>query len=210
MCFNLFAPLVRDPALATRLLRCIPGLQVEQVLAVKLEYAPRPAEDYLADGTSFDAFIEYRHVDGRRGFIGIETKLTDTFSPKVCDTPAYRRWMRGATSPWRPEAATRVAEVAHNQLWRDHLLAVALRDHASKRYAHGALMLVHHPLDRSCERIVAGYRQLLVDADASFLSISLDRLLASWLEVAGDGEHSAWLNAFHQRYLALEESEAAR
>ena len=59
-----------------------------------------------------------------------------------------------------------------------NLFAPLVRDPAlaTRLHAHGALMLVHHPLDRSCERNVAGYRELLVDADASVLSISLDRL----------------------------------
>jgi hypothetical protein len=113
--------------------------------------------------------------------VGIETKLTDGFSRKVCDTPAYRRWMQGPRAPWRPEAASRVANVDHNQLWRDHLLAIAMRDHSTKRYEHGAVMLVRHPLDNSGAAIARGYRQLLGEGDTSSLT-------RRWTNSSGAGE----------------------
>ena len=210
MCFNLFAPLVRDLALATRLLQCIPGLEVARVLSAAIERAPLPRDEYLADGTSFDAFFEYEHRDGQRAIVGVETKLTEPFSAKVCDTPAYRRWMGGARCPWRPDAANRVASVEHNQLWRDHLLAIALRDHPSRRYAHGALLLVRHPLDHSCERVVAGYRQLLVNDDQTFIDLPLDELVAGWRSALRTDDRRLWLESLHQRYLALEQSAEAR
>ena len=209
MCFNLFGPLVRDLELATRLLRATPHLDVARVLRVQIEHAPRPAENHLADGTSFDAFIEYERGDGQLAFLGIETKLTDTFSPKVCDTPAHRRWMQGPASPWLAGAAERVSAAAHNQLWRDHLLAIAVRDQPAQRYVHGALMLVRHPEDRSCEAVVAGYRQLLRSDDQTFIDLPLDRLTDAWRAALGGDEPRPWLDRFHQRYLALEESEGA-
>ena len=43
------------------------------------------------DNTSFDAFIEFELAEGGLGFAGIETKLTEPFSQKLYDGPAYRR-----------------------------------------------------------------------------------------------------------------------
>ncbi len=54
---------------------------------MKIEYAPSPASEYLADVTSFDAFIDYERDTGERAFIAVETKLTDSFSP---DTTSLR------------------------------------------------------------------------------------------------------------------------
>ncbi len=210
MCFNLFGPLVKDTELATRVFQAIPELGVDRVVAVRLEYAPEPAEEYLADGTSFDAFVEYVHRDGGRAFVGVETKLTDGFSQKACDTPAYRRWMTGPRAPWRADATASVCRVAHNQLWRDHLLAVAMRDHGGKRFGHGALMLVRHPMDFACAPIVEGYRRLLVDGDTSFVDMPMDRLVGRWQAALGGDECGAWLRSFAQRYLSLAESEGFR
>jgi hypothetical protein len=210
MCFNLFGPLVRDLALATQVFQAVTELEVDRVLAVRLEFAPVPAEEYLADGTSFDAYVDYAHRDGSLAFVGIETKLTDGFSPKVCDTPAYRRWMQGPRAPWRPEAASSVADVQHNQLWRDHLLAIAMRDHSAQRYGHGALMLVRHPQDDSGAAIARGYRQLLREGDPSFIDAPMDQLVERWRAALGADERGAWLSSFRQRYLALADSQASR
>jgi hypothetical protein len=53
------------------------------------EWAPELATDYLGDRTAFDAFIEYRTPDHRLHALGIETKLTESFSAKVHDREEY-------------------------------------------------------------------------------------------------------------------------
>jgi hypothetical protein len=210
MCFNLFGPLVNDRALATTLQQTIPELRVARVLDVKLEHAPASRDEYLGDNTAFDAFIDYERVDGSRAFLGIETKLTDKFSDKHYDSPHYRRWMRGERSPFGPEAESQVALVVHNQLWRDHLLAIAMRDHARSPYQHGTLVLVRHPADLACAPIVKAYQRLLVPGDATFIDLPLDRLLERWQSAALTEPRIAWLRAFRERYLSLDQSEAAR
>jgi hypothetical protein len=109
----------------------------------------------------FDAFIEYRTIDGRLCALGIETKLAEPFSQKKYDGEPYRRWMRMLQGIWRPEADARVQDIQHNQLWRDHLLAIALRHHSQSPYATTRLLIVHHPEDLECHRVYEGYRSLL-------------------------------------------------
>ncbi len=201
MCFNLFGPLVLDLGLATRLIRALLPGEVERVRDVRIEWAPEPAAEYLNDRTAFDAFVDYERPDGGRAFLAVETKLTEPFSAKHYDSEAYRRWMRGPRAPWRPEASREVDAVVHNQLWRDHLLAVALRDHARSPYAAGRLALVRHPEDADCAAVVAGYQRLLRDGDDSFFDLPIDRLVRCWREVV-DGEAAEWLDAFAARYLA--------
>lgn len=43
--------------------------------------SPTPTRDYLDDRTAFDAYIVFDRRDGSRGFVAIETKYTDSFSP---------------------------------------------------------------------------------------------------------------------------------
>jgi hypothetical protein len=206
MCFNLFGPLVRDRELARRVLLAIPGLDVADVVSVQLEYAPDPAHEYLNDGTAFDAFVDYRRGDGSRAFFGIETKLVEPFSQKYYDSSSHRRWMESQRSPFLPEAASRVAAIHHNQLWRDHLLAIALRDHARSPYAAGALMLVRHPGDASCTRIAEGYRSLLRPADQTFIDMPLDRLVGYFRDALNHPDEREWLSRFETRYLDLAQS----
>jgi len=208
MCFNLFAPLAEDADLATRLLAAvIGGNEVRQVAEVRLEYAPEPRSEYLNDGTAFDAFVEYVRSDGRRAFLGIETKLSEQFSPGAYHKPAYDRWVSGADSPFLPEGRSCLDDARHNQLWRDHLLAIAMRDHRRSPYASGALALVRHPWDEGCEATVAGYRSLLRRGDRSFIDLPLDRLVGAWEPAAPDDDTRAWLAAFRLRYVDLAASE---
>lgn len=204
MCFNLFGPLVRDAELATKLWKqLLPG-RIAEVTSVRIEYAPTPTHEYLNDRTAFDAFVEYRRTDGGLSFLGIETKLTEPFSRRRYDRDEYRRWMRRPGAPWRPEAARRVDEVRHNQLWRDHLLSVAMSTHPESRYVAGHCMLVRHPEDAECEAVVSDYQALLKEGDESFIDMPLDRLIAAWS--AADrlkDEVELWLKAFTLRYLEL-------
>lgn len=208
MCFNLFGPLVNDLDLATTLFRTLPELRVERVISVKLEYAPMPKGEYLGDKTTFDAIVVYKRTDGTCGFFGFETKLTDSFSAKHYDSPKYWRWLDGERSPFSSEVAAQQASTKHNQLFRDQLLAIAMRDHAQSPYVHGRLVLVGHPQDRSCAAAARQYRELLQPEEYTFLELTLDRLVEHWQRAPLDEARRAWLQAFRQRYLDLESSEA--
>lgn len=209
MCFNLFGPLVRDHDLATHLLGYLLPNQVDVVLDVRLEYAPGPASEYLGDRTAFDAFIAYRQSDGQHAFIGFETKLTEPFSRQQYDDDKagvrhYRQWMT-PDGPWLPDAADMVVDVRHNQLWRDHLLAIALKHHPEpgKSWARGQLALIRHPLDLECGVVTAGYTSLLQPDDTTFIDLPLDEVVMKWGEVAQSPAEQQWIEAFRQRYLDL-------
>lgn len=203
MCFNLFGPLVKDLDLATMLIQpLLPG-RVDRVLRVEIEFAPEPASEYLADRTAFDAFVEYRRPDGKLGCLGVETKLSEPFSRQHYDRWEYRRWMQYPDAPWRPEAYTLVDAVRHNQLWRDHLLAVAMRYHPPRRYDETALLLIRHPLDTGCAATTATYRALLRSGDVTFVDYPLDQIVDLWMRRPLNDAQEAWLGKFRRRYLDL-------
>jgi hypothetical protein len=139
----------------------------------------------------------------------VETKLSEPFSQRHYDGSAYRRWAQRPDSPWRPEASTILDGLSHNQLWRDHLLAVAMRCHPRSPYAESRLLLVRHPLDAACARITATYRTLLQADDDSFIDLPLDRLLDLWTQCPLPEIHTTWLGDFRRRYLDLTASEGS-
>ena len=203
MCFNLFGTLALDLDNAADLVQALWGTSASRVTCVRFDWAPEPAAEYLDDETAFDAFIEYETDGGRMGFIGIETKLRERFSPKKYDRKEYRRWMT-EDSPWRMDAGGQVSRTRHNQLWRDHLLAWAMLRHPDSRYTEGRLTVVYHPGDRHCRNVIDGYRGLLRN-EATFSAFDLATVVAAWKPLAGE-----WLSRFEERYLALESSEDAR
>lgn len=202
MCFNLLGELALDHGTATKLVEALWRNGAINVTSVCIEWAPEPASEYLNDRTAFDAFIEYETNEGRTGFIGIETKLSEPFSPKEYDRDEYRRWMV-KDSPWRPDAHDQVSNAKHNQIWRDHLLAWAMLRHPASKYAEGRLAVMYHPEDHRCQKAIEGYRRLLCD-DATFSAFDLATVVAAWKPLAGD-----WVSKFERRYLALENSQDA-
>lgn len=209
LCFNLFGYLGLHLDLATQLMDALFPGEVKRVTRVVVEHAPEPRADYLNDRTAFDAFVEYVTVDDRPAFLGVETKLTEPFSPKSYDTAEYRRWMRGPNSPWREGAIRHLLEIRHNQLWRDHLLAVATLDHPASRYSRGRLMLLRHPGDKSCAKSARSYQGLLRPGDGTFVDMPLNRLMDYVANLDLDDGHAEWLEAFRLRYLDLAASQEA-
>ena len=200
MCFNLFGELAHDPELATTLARALWGDHVRKVTDVRFEWAPTPESEYLDDKTAFDAIIEYEASDGRPGFIGIETKLTEPFSEQKYAGAKYRRWMT-PEAPWREDAMEAVSLTQHNQLWRDHLLAWSLLNHPRSEYGHGRLVVVFHAEDRGTSDVIDGYRRLLRDA-ATLEALDLGAIVSAWRPHAGE-----WLSEFERRYVDLSGSE---
>jgi hypothetical protein len=179
------------------------------VTQVRLEYAPEPASEYLGDRTAFDAFVAYKQPDGSDAFLGIEIKLTETFSPRAYEKLSYCKLTRRTGSPWKVQTWSQLSDGRWNQLWRDHLLVEAVRLHPNALHGvHGRLMLVRHRDDKQCQQIVERYQSFLVDPAASFVDVPLDTLVEA--RSAGLREDEcAWLDGFRERYLDLSLSEPA-
>lgn len=204
LCFNLFGPLVRDYDLAKTLLQTLVPERISEVTRVEIEWSPKPAMDYLNDHTAFDAFIEYRATDGQLFGLGIETKLSEPFSQKMYDRLEYRRWMQLPNSPWLSESWNKVQAIGHNQLWREHLLAVAIHSQPHSPYAQVRLLLVHHSEDQECIRNFSNYKSLLRAEDNSLFSLSLDQIVERWSPVVTKEDQKQWLISFKDRYIDLD------
>jgi hypothetical protein len=115
--------------------------------------------------------------------------------------------MRSERSPFREGAGTEVALPRHNQLWRNHLLALALRDRPGSPYAAVRSGVVLHALDTAGASAIANYRTLLRPGDDTFSSWTLGEVVAAFERAALDDHERVWLEGFRKRYLALELSE---
>lgn len=208
MCFNLFGPLVDNLELATYLMQAILPGEIQTVSKVQFEYAPEPAKDYLNDRTAFDAFISFSHPDNQPEFIGVETKLVEAFSAKVYSSLLYNHWTEHTLSPWLTETRTRLQSIDVNQLWRDHMLAVAMQLASGSSYGSGRFLLVYHPLDVECVAALNVYKKLLKPEDRSFIPMPLNILVEQWKLSVGTAVEEQWLTNFSLRYLDLHASEA--
>lgn len=208
MCFNLLGPLATNPQLATTFVRCLPGAPKDlHVTGIFFEWAPDPAT-HLDDRTAHDALVIYRRPGGKRGFIAVETKLTEPFSTKRCKfKAAYRRWITLDGSWWRPGLEVHFSEKAYNQLWRNQLLAFAMLHQDGPEYDEGFNAVVYPAGDASCADALTAYREHLTHpAQTSLVAWPLHEVVDRWLASRPPARYLKWLRAFRLRYLDLEPS----
>ena len=203
MCFNLIAPMQSRPWLAAELVQSVTGRDVEiESDGVRLEDSP----GHLDDATGLDASIRYRTDDGRRGVLGIETKLTEQFSPKVYSLdskPAYRRYSQASSGPFDQVRLELLTDRRWNQLWRNQMLCAAIADHEERELAE---QLVVFPDDAGVTAsLVAEYASLLRRSDA-VVARTLNEVVAD-VEQAAHGDASPWLERFRVRYIDLDLSQ---
>ena len=212
MCFNLFAPLANALELGTRLLRALPGLPRDiKVTNVEIEFAPQPKRRYLNDATAFDAFVEYERANGSRGFVGIETKLTEPFSQTSYEFKnGYSRWRDAGGWWWRGRAKTQFPDKRYNQLWRNHLLAFAMLHQRDGAYDEAFCAVLYPEEDTSCADAIQAYRlRLRPETKHTLLEWTLGDVIDRWQELAKARSQRTWLADFRLRYLDLEASKAA-
>ncbi len=211
MCFNLFARLAMDHELAARLMRTLPGLPDDlTVTDVVIEFAPDPAA-HLQDKTAFDAWVEYVRPNDIRGFIGIETKLTESFSATEYDfSERYAQWLTSSSWWWKPGSEEHFPDKKINQLWRNHLLAFSMLYQPDSSYdeAYGAVL--YHDFDHACARSIAAYRPLLThEAAGTLLDWPLSLVISRWRCAIKSDCEQEWLDDLNLRYCDLAASQAA-
>lgn len=210
MCFNLFAPLALDLVMASRLIAGLLGLDgTLHVTGIRIEYAP-PKEQHLNDKTAFDIWIEYERGD-IRGFLGVETKLTEPFSQAYHPFGSrYRRWRDQPDWWWRPGSERAFSDTRFNQLWRNHLLAFSILHQPKPVYQEGLCAVVYHNLDTACAGAIDAYRiHIEPQAHLTLRAWRLSEVVECWAGLAQGRAEREWLNAFRLRYLDLEASRPA-
>jgi hypothetical protein len=156
-------------------------------------------------------WIEYKRGD-RVGFIGIETKLTEPFSPQQYpfDTGPrrYSNWLATPGWWWQPGAEQRFSDPVFNR--RNHLLAFAMINQPERRYAEAFCAVIHHDSDDHCPGALKNYRTHLTPAaQPTLLHWKLGDLARIWQSKLTDRRELDWLNAFRLRYVALDASQPA-
>jgi hypothetical protein len=192
MAFNLFgeaadaSAVQARSALATNL-----GLPAESAVqsSVVFEWSPgRRDPDYTRDRTAFDVVLRLDPVSGPPIVAGIETKYHEHCSREASPkSPAAAKrhseqtnflvGLAEASGVFRPGWHDAVLTTGLRQIWRDHLLALSMRQHTRRWDARSCYVLIHPGRNVSFSEAAKTYRELLVDGDTSFLSRSLEDML---------------------------------
>ena len=195
LCFNLFGELRKDLELATAVFNDLTSGRVRSVTSIEFEESPgRGDVRYTGDNSAFDVFVTFKTSGGGSGFIGIEVK--------------YHENLIGAAATHRPrydEVADMMGCFDSNkledlksqplqQVWRDHLLAGALRSVGP--YEDGFFVFLYPRDNPHCAGAITQYAESLTNRE-SFEAWTLEDVTSGIKRHTGKD----WVDAFYDRYL---------
>lgn len=199
---NLFGPLFgANQQAAAAVLQQTLHVDMSTISNVRIEWAPEPAVDYLDDRTAFDVYFEYAREDGCKGFVGIETKYTDSFSPddKIRKSEEKRAKYTGhalALGVFHPELIDGLFHPKSSQLFRMALLASRWR--IAGGFDFGICLVAALAEDKDAaeayERVAAAH----VNPHYLLSLRSHDVLVDAFEQLPG---MERWASDFRQRYL---------
>jgi hypothetical protein len=171
--------------------------RVDRITRVEFEWSPgRGDVRYLGNGSAADLALFHTTPQGGRGIIFVETKYHEDLRRK--DSPHKPRYTDVAQSSgvFQEGSLPALKRGVLQQLWLDHLLALATR---ATDNLDSALFVVMYPqVNQPCATAVARYREMLTPEGAStFEARTLEDVVETMGEVIGD----VWKREFVARYL---------
>ena len=195
LCFNLFAELQQDLALATAVLQVLAPDRVAQVTGIEFEHSPgRGDERYTGDRSAFDVYVEYRTPLDEGGSIGIEVKYHENLKGKAAQHRSRYDQVAEQMGCFRRECLGRLKSQPLQQIWRDHLLAGSLLENGD--FSDGFFVFLYPRDNPHCARAVSDYQDCLLDSD-TFVAWTLETM-ADAIKQCTQAE---WTDRFVDRYL---------
>jgi hypothetical protein len=148
--FNLFVPFRQNLEFCKNVFNEMMGDCIKSIENIQIEYAPSPKENYLNDGTSFDAYIEYTHINNSKGVIGIEVKYTEKeypLDPKskqakdINDKHGKYYAISEKCGLYKPNTIETLKKDLFRQIWRNHLLAESIRLVDNDKFKHATSII---------------------------------------------------------------------
>ena len=198
LAFNLFGELAVDLDRATHVARRLWPERVASVSRVELEWSPgRWNPRYLDNGTAADVALFHTTPRGGTGVVFVETKYHEDLSGDDYEVkPRYFEVAR-ASGAFAGERLDTLTRGPLQQLWFDHLLALATKD--TDRHESALFVVAYPEINERCGEAVARYREALTPAGAAtFEARTLEELVGPVGAVVGE----TWESEFRSRYLA--------
>ncbi len=212
--YNIFMPMETDQCASIKLFSNIIGIDIDQILDIKIEFAGnRSREEYLNDGTSFDAYISYIATDGNIGGIGVEVKYTEQGyrlgSKEKSDIldPNGRYFNITKASGYFYSGFNIECFIRDNdlrQIWRNHILGYAMINKNDIMYFHH-IHLYPEGNVHFRDKALPAYRRLLTDkGSSSFIELTYEKLLGDMSLYFVSDLQKCWIDYLRNRYLVKE------
>ncbi len=201
LCFNLFGELKKDLALASKVFKDLSCGFVEEVEKIEFEYSPgRSDPKFTDDRSAFDVYVQFKTKDNKDGFYGIEVKYHEDLKGKPSSHKSrYDKIVR--ESNCFKDDYKKLKKQPLQQIWRDHLLALAMINYKTNEFSfdHGTFVLLYPKDNWLCSKVAGYYRAMLTDS-TSFQDWTIETVVNSIKQFTSD----SWIEEFYDRYLDLE------
>lgn len=217
--FNLFVPFRYDLDFCKNVFNkllggCIKSIDRKCVLCqednIVIEFAPSPKENYLDDRTSFDAYIEYTHIDNSKGVIGIEVKYTEK------EYPLKKGSIEAEVIGRKSSIYTTVTEKSgiyskdyidelksdlYRQIWRNQLLAESIRLVHNDVFKHSSSLTFFPEGNGHFTKTSKKYIEKLIDKKTKFIPVTYERFIAVCRRNCPNEKFEQWINYLEERYI---------
>ena len=201
LCFNIFAPLHADKALALRILQSF-FPKLTEITDVYFEFDPK---NYTADRSAFDVAIEGREGK-KRVLIGLECKYTESFSPTEYKSDVYKRIFDNS-SRFLDDYEV-LTKSQYNQLFRNQLIAEAYLQHKDFDVVYTGLFC--HEDDDGAQRVATEFQHMLRGGEECFRVITFKDFITAVQRLDVPFEVREWSMMLWVRYCATQLSAVVR
>lgn len=208
--FNIFIPLDKDRKFCRNVFADILKSNILSVDRIEIEYAPKPKEKYLNDGTSFDAYIEYTNSDSTKGMIGIEVKYTEK-EYKLLPNSKQEKDIKDKSSTYytvtekcglyKQNAVQFLPTDNFRQVWRNHILGASILLDDNSEFKHFTSLTLFPADNTHFIKTSKEYIDLLNDNDNKFIAVTYEDFFALLKRHCPDNNYKKWLDYLTTRYI---------
>lgn len=218
--FNIFVPMQDDMDAAKMVFnKLMGGEKIEKIYDIMIEYAPEKLYA-LNDGTSFDAFVLYQHINGDIGGIGIEIKYTEVGYPLKRNSKEEKDIMSGENKAYAnftqnsgyyidsisktPLPDNPLIQNKFRQIWRNHILGASMlmNDNIECPLCHFNSVTIFPSQNKHFMKVIPEYEQLLSEyGKSSFCGITYEEFFDILDKHYTTEEFKDWINYLRKRYL---------
>jgi hypothetical protein len=212
--FNFFVPLAYDLKYAREVMNRFLGGVIKEITVIKIEHAPDP-EKALKDKTSFDVFVEYQHVDGNKGVLGIEVKYTERGYPLTKDSTEAKaivnpdsryNVLTDKIGLYRKEIIQSgvLKTDEYRQVWRNQLLGESMtrKNHPESEIEHFTSNILYPEGNDHFRELIPVYKGFLTPGhESSFMGITYEEFIKTARRLTTDPEYIRWIQYLEDRYI---------
>jgi hypothetical protein len=209
MCFNLFVPLRsavrRGDALVLKAFQQVfPQFNIDRLVNIEIEFIPVPIDEYTNDKSAFDAFVELRTKDGKKGCIAIETKYVDSLGTNNPSNMSTKFSVATDIGCFTEDGLKRI-ETECPQIFRNFLLVEKYRLRHGFEYSHSIVLALQE--DKEADKEIDEFKNLLrPEFQSKITKTSLEEFVDAIHKHCPKNEKQ-WIERFRDRYLDMKSAE---